>query len=738
MHRALLFHVIVGMYLHANLLAVHATESVFFVSTSGNDSWSGKRSEPDAARSDGPFATLGRAREAVRQQKGKHPAAGITVVVRGGIYPITRSLVLDSTDAGEEESPVVWQGAPGEDVRLTGSRSVRGFRPVTQKEFADRLAPAYRRHILVTDLKAQGITEYGVFPDRMNLYFRGKRMTVARYPNAGWLTIAGVPQSGGQILNPGDVKVIKDGHPAGKHCGRFTYDSDRPSTWARRSDMWMHGYWVWDWRDGYQRIDRIDSSAHLIYPAEPHHHYGYEKGQRYYYLNILEELDSPGEWCLDETEGLLYFWPPEQLHEGDVSVSMLKEPMVFLNNTSHVQIRHMTFEGSRASAVKILGGSDNLVLGCLIRNIDNDVGVIVDGGTRNGIRSCDVYDVGSTGIRLSGGDRKTLTPAGNFAVNNHIYRYGGIVQAFSGAIWMSGVGNTVAHNRIHDAPFSGIQFYGNDHVIEFNDIYDLAHESGDVGGVNTGADYSEQGTQIRFNYIHDTHGYGEGGFRAVYLDLPGSNTTITGNIFHNVDIGIFFNSGRDNLVQNNIFIHCHPSVNIYIWPHKAYFHEGGAWKIVEKLKDIRYKDPPYSVRYPRLPMYLDSADLGLPYGHRVLNNVSWAGTWLDLSEQLELKDVMVANNYIADSMLLVVTKQWTPDYDPYHIGYAAVHSNGDTVVIRELRERGNVIMQRAPAFARLKNGVVQLNDNADVYRLGFKRIPAEQIGLFVDEWRKTL
>jgi len=122
----------------------------------------------------------------------------------------------------------------------------------------------------------------------------------------------------------------------------------------------------------------------------------------------------------------------------------------------------------------------------------------------------------------------------------------------------------------------------------------------------------------------------------------------------------------------------------------------------------------------------------------VLNNVSWAGTWLDLSEQLELKDVMVANNYIADSMLLVVTKQWTPDYDPYHIGYAAVHSNGDTVVIRELRERGNVIMQRAPAFARLKNGVVQLNDNADVYRLGFKRIPAEQIGLFVDEWRKTL
>ena len=38
------------------------------------------------------------------------------------------------------------------------------------------------------------------------------------------------------------------------------------------------------------------------------------------------------------------------------------------------------------------------------------------------------------------------------------------------------------------------------------------------------------GTVIRYNYIHDIHGIGEGGCRGIYLDLPGSNATIFGNI----------------------------------------------------------------------------------------------------------------------------------------------------------------------------------------------------------------
>ena len=715
-------------------VATSQEPAVFYVSPAGDDSWSGTLPGPDGGGNDGPFATFLRAREAVRNRS----ASGLpsTVRIRGGVYRFDRTLLLDSTDSGAKDNPLVWSAFGGEEVHCLGGSVIGGFHGVEDPATLSRIAPVHRSKILVTSLGSQGVTDFGTIPGRLNLYFRGKRMPVARYPNQGWLKIAAVPQSGAPLQNAGDAKVLKNGIPAGRHCGMFQYDGDAPSRWATQSDIWMHGYWVWDWRDAYQKVAVIDTASRLVYPAEPHHGYGYQQGQRYCFLNVLEELDRPGEWSLDETRGLLYFWPPAAIGDGDVTVSLLGEPMVLLDGARHVRILGLTFEGSRACAIKIRGGSDNEIAGCVVRNIDNDTSVIIDGGTRNGIRSCDIYDVGSTGIRVSGGDRTTLTPAGNYAINNHIYRYGCILQSFNGGVYVDGVGNTVAHKRIHDAPFSGIQYYGNDHLIECNELFDLAHESGDVGGINTGGDYSDMGTVIRFNYIHDTHGYGEGGFRGIYLDLPGSNTTIYGNILSNIDIGVFFNSGRDNVVRNNVFFHCHPSVNIYIWPHTSYFHPGGAWKIVEKLHAIGFDRPPYSLRYPKLPSYLDPADLGMPYGHAVVNNISLGGSWLDLSEGIDISRVRVENNVVADSMLLLITRKWTPDYDPYHIGYAAEYSNSDTATAALLTRHGNLLAN--PGLLDPPGGDFRLREDSPAPGVGFRRIPVETIGLLKDEYRTLL
>jgi parallel beta-helix repeat protein len=708
-----------------------ADSVTFYVAGHGSDSWSGTLFTPNSGRTDGPFATLERARAAVRAglRHGLHPS----VYIRGGVYRREGTLLLDSADGGSEHRPVVWAAYPGDATRITGGRSIGGFQPVRDPAVARRLRN--RDSILVTDLRGQGITDFGIPPNRINLFFKGKRMSVARYPNSGWLTIADVPQVEGHFIHQGDKKVMKDGIPSGRHSGMFRYDGHRPSGWLDSPDIWMHGYWAWDWRDAYQKVARIDTAARLVYPEPPHHHYGYRPGQRYSFLNVLEELDTPGEWALDETRGLLYFWPPSSPGPGDAIVSLLKEPMILLDRTSHVRIEGLILECSRACAVKIRGGTGNMVAGCTVRNIDNDTSLIVAGGSRNGVRSCDVYDVGSTGISISGGDRQTLLPAGNYAINNHIYSYGRVLQTFNGGVFLEGVGNIVSHNRIHDSPFSGIQYYGNDHQIEFNDLYDLAHESGDVGGINTGGDYSDMGTRIRYNYIHDSHGYGDGGFRGIYLDLPGSNTTIYGNILANVDIGIFFNSGRDNVVANNIFVNCHPAVNIYIWPHRAYFYPGGAWKLVEKLHAVRYTEPPYSVRYPLLPRYLDTTDLGMPYGHRVTNNLSIGGTWLDLSEGMTFGQVQVEKNVIADSVILVYTRKWTPDYDPYHIGYASTHTRTDTVVVRELTGRGNTFAD--PLLRDARRGDFRPDERSPAWKTGFQAIPFETIGLMRDDYRRT-
>lgn len=238
------------------------------------------------------------------------------------------------------------------------------------------------------------------------------------------------------------------------------------------------------------------------------------------------------------------------------------------------------------------------------------------------------------------------------------------------------------------------------------------------------------GTVIRYNYIHDTHGYGEGGFRAIYLDLPYLTRRSPGNILANVDIGVFFNSGRDNVVENNIFYNCHPSVNIYIWPHRSYFYPGGAWKIHEKLQAIRFTQPPYSTRYPLLPHYLDSAGLGMPFGHRVANNVSAGGTWLDLSEGMDFTQVLVEGDVIGDSMLAVFTKKWTPEYDPYAIGYASTHTRADTAMAGQLRRHGNIIDDHP--FIDPQHGDLGLRPGSPATKAGFLPIPFEEIGLIRD------
>jgi len=722
----------------ACVLRAGEKETIFYVSPSGSDSLPGTLAAPNVRKTNGPFATFERALDAVKTVRRMGNSGRISVLVRGGMYPVSRTLTLDSTMTNGSNAAITWSGFRGEEVRLVGGTPVRGFAPVTDPAALARIPADLRTRVLVADLASQHVTDVGSIPNGMNLYYKGKHMQVARYPNDGWLEIAGVPQTGDSVLNPGDKKVIRNGKFAGKHYGRFAYEGDRPSRWAAADDMWMHGYFEWDWRDAYQKISRIDTPAREIHPAAPHHHYGYEKGQRYYFMNILEELDAPGEWYLDAAKGLLYFLPPAPLGDGDVLVSTLTEPMIALKNTANIRIERMIFECSRASAVSIARGSGNRLAGCVVRNIGNETAVLIDGGTNNGVQSCDIYDVGTHAVKLRGGDKRSLSPGGNYVVNSHIHGYGRITQAFSGAVWCEGVGNRIAHNRIHNAPFSGIQFYGNDHVFEYNDLYDLAHESGDVGGINTGGDYSDQGTMIRHNYIHDSHARGHGGFRAVYLDLPGSNTTIFGNVFSNVDVGVFFNSGRDNLVQNNIFVRCNPSVNIYIWPHMQYFKSGGPWRIVEKLDEIGYKEPPYSLRYPKLTGYLSGPDMGLPYGNRVLNNVSYGGKWLDLSETLDFTNTIVKDNLVADTTLLVVTKAWSADMDPYNIGYAATYPFGDSTMTKQLEGHGNVLTGGDPGFVDLERGNFQLRAGSPAYRMGFKRIPIGKIGLMRDAFRKTV
>ena len=559
-------------------------------------------------------------------------------------------------------------------------------------------------------------------------------MTIARYPNEGWLNIVNVPQYG-ELKFEGAMRnkkpFILDGIQAGRHYGRITYGGDRPKRWTETDDMWMYGYWVWDWRDKFQQIKKIDTQKREIYQEEPYHHYGYRKGQRYYFLNILEELDAPGEWYLDRLNGILYFWPPSPIYENDAFVTILQEFMVSLEETSHITIQGIIFDGSRASGVQIEGGSNNTIAGCTIRNIRADNSVIINEGTENGIVSCDIYDIAATGVKVSGGDRKTLTPSGNYAENNHVHHYGTMIKTWKPAFYLTGVGNRLSHNYVHDAPFSAVQHYGNDLVIEFNEIHDIAKETDDVGGFNTGHDWTYRGNTIRYNYLHHIHSATQHvGCIAIYNDLPGSGAHIYGNVIYKVDRGFLTNSGRDNTIENNIFVECDKiAIHINLWAVPSIYQEGGAYRLYEELFEVNYREPPYSTKYPRLSNILHDGDPAVPRGNKIVRNISYGNSkFLFLSEGVDFSIIPVQNNLIADPVLFVTRKN----------GKEITFNFGDKEMTEELEKHGNMIINTDPGFVDIENGNFNLKDDSPAWKLGFKPIPFDKIGLYIDEYRTSL
>ncbi|MBT7099446.1 hypothetical protein HN937_18875, partial [Candidatus Poribacteria bacterium] len=104
------------------------TATTLYVSTAGDDAWTGALPEPDADRSDGPLATLEAARDALRALRTE---GGATVIVRGGTYERDSTFELAAEDSGADGAPVVYRAAEDEHVRLVGGRRVLGFAPVT-------------------------------------------------------------------------------------------------------------------------------------------------------------------------------------------------------------------------------------------------------------------------------------------------------------------------------------------------------------------------------------------------------------------------------------------------------------------------------------------------------------------------------------------------------------------------------------------------------------------------------
>jgi hypothetical protein len=462
------------------------------------------------------------------------------------------------------------------------------------------------------------------------------------------------------------------------------YDGDRPKSWAGENDVWVHGYWFWDWSDERQQVESIDTDTRIISVKPPYHNYGYRIGQWFYGLNILTELDKPGEWYLDRQTGILYFWPPKPIEKGRAIVSVLNN-LVEMSGVSHVAIQGVIFEAARGTAVVMNNCKQTQISSSILRNLGGSA-VQIAGGSGNSVVHCEIYATGSGGISLRGGDRKALRPGGHRAFNNHIHHYGRWQRMYTPAISLAGVGNKIEHNLIHTAPHMAVMFSGNDHVIELNEIHNVCLESNDAGAIYAGRDWTMRGTVIRHNYLHEITGFRDRGCVGVYLDDMFCGTEIFGNVFYKVTRAAFIGGGRDCLVENNIFVDCKPALHIdaraMTW---ANYHVNTT--MTERLKAMPYMSELWRKRYPELVNILEDGPAA-PKGNIVRRNICSGGKWLEL--------------YSVDKKIVT----WEAN-----------------------------LIDKEPDFVDKANMNFQLKFSSDAYKFGFKPIPFDRMGLLVDlEW----
>ena len=505
-----------------------------------------------------PFAGLERARDVARTAIRQGTA--VEIILHGGTYQLKTPLVLGPLDSGTERAPVVWHAAPGEEVRLSGGALITGWKPVTDQSILTRLDLSVASRVLQVDLKQNGIMDYGEmggggFSFRnevpgLELFVNDIPMQIARYPNHGFIEIT--ETLGSNVVQSKD-NLIKKGPTAPKVEGIIRVTDPHIARWAGESDPRVFGYWGKDWADEREKIDSIDPQKLVLTLAQPWHRYGYAKGKYFYGFNLLCEIDEPGEWYLDRKTGLLYLLPPGGVTPQRAMVSMLPS-IVEINNAAHLTLQNLVFEGSRKTGVTISNSDSCRLVGCTIRNL-GDWGIHVQGHACT-IEQCSIYGVGNGGISLDGGDRKTLTSSGHLVENCAIHDYARWGRTYQPGIRINGVGCHIAHNHIYNAPHQGMNFAGNDHLIEFNEINNVCQEACDVGAIYAWNDWAGRGNRVSYNYFHDIMGYQGKGANGVYMDDCFSSVTILGNVFQRVKRAIHLGGGHDHQVINNLFVSC--------------------------------------------------------------------------------------------------------------------------------------------------------------------------------------
>jgi len=578
--------------------AAIAPRADFYVSASGNDEWSGRLCEPNADASDGPFATLRRARDAVRRLSDKDRE--VTVLIRGGTYRLAKPVVFSLADSAPRGHRITYAAYPGEKPVFSSAVPIEDWRKPAEPPA--ELPRAAKGRVWVADVSARG---------KFYMLYDGDRQ---------------LPRACGPGFSPTNRT------PRGTQDWQTVeFPEGAVARYANLNDVELRIVPSRFWIMNILPVASVDQASRTLKTALPGTYplgkNGMTDRANAWIENALELLDEPGEWVLEASKGLLYLWPDGDRPGPGVAAPrgtelIRVEGEIDEQGPQDRPVRGLVFRGltftqgdrypwhgrtgwglqhdwecfdKPTALVRFRGAEHCAVEDCELTN-SGHTAIRLDLHCReNRVAGNHIHHVGGVGVLLAGyGPGTKNVNRRNEIANNCIHHIGQQYWA-SGAIfaWQSGE-NRIAHNLIHHVPYTAIlatgrisrtppgpaecsrtirwhetpeeyrawswrrrepYLHARSNLIEYNEIHHAMEVLGDGNCIYISG--AGGGNRVRGNYCHDCSGRYMNA--AIRCDDDQHGTLMEGNICCRTGgHGEGFISKGDNDIINNVVADLRP------------------------------------------------------------------------------------------------------------------------------------------------------------------------------------
>ncbi|MDP4187536.1 MAG: right-handed parallel beta-helix repeat-containing protein, partial [Bacteroidota bacterium] len=359
-----------------------------------------------------------------------------------------------------------------------------------------------------------------------------KRMTLARYPNSGWLfTTSGNGNAGftdNKLTNPAGYW---NGCNVHIRSGNWTYETRKVQSYSNTNV-------VFDTPTDYNTLD--------------------QKG--YFFDNKFSELDAANEWYYDQSTKRLYFYAPQGKNpsEFDVEASVYGQGVTTSYNITNIIIQDLDFEMHSQSGITLWCSKSIKVLRCNIKNTNIGVNIYCETPWNIVVDNCIIDNCIDKGIA-------TYDPQNSIFSNNIITRtgmapgLGGSSDACALGIYIGGnsKNNLVSKNYIDSVGYNGIHCMGESNIVEYNIVKNTLLTLNDGGGLYSWGTFSKNNI-FRYNFVD----YVKGDITSCPLNTPFSfgiylddNTSAfklqNNTISRSTSIGIFLHNSTVNEITGN-------------------------------------------------------------------------------------------------------------------------------------------------------------------------------------------